>query len=230
MLPDVDDVRVCRADSAPGVRARKMLRTAAKVFRKQRPPEDSDESDTLVPDIDELGVSRASKKHKTSRTFQSGWLPDGPTSLPGVLASIDAAVARVLEYTDEHDLYFQKSYNPINIFFVYMYIQNHIVPGGKPPPCAAPLPASREPAEIHEWWGGSRFLASPRAVWPSPFENSSMVRCCLMNYGWGSSGVLSLRTAPWLAGLRPLGYVVCQRAGWLASWPGNYCHSFWVES
>ena len=81
-----------------------MLRTAAKVFRKQRPPEDSDESDTLVPDIDELGVSRASKKHKTSRTFQSGWLPDGPTSLPGVSATINAAVNRILEYTDEHDL------------------------------------------------------------------------------------------------------------------------------
>ena len=104
LLPGVDDVRVCRADSAPGVRPRMMLRTAAAAIRKRRSPEDSDESDALVPDIDELGATRASKKHKTSRTFQSGWLPDGPTSLPGVFATIDAAVNRVLEYTDEYDL------------------------------------------------------------------------------------------------------------------------------
>ena len=83
-----------------------MLRTAAKAIRKRRSPEDSDESDALVPDIDELGATRASKilKHKSSRTFQSGWLPDGPTSLPGAFATIDAAVNRVLEFTDEHDL------------------------------------------------------------------------------------------------------------------------------
>ena len=100
------------------------------------------------------------------------------------------------------------------IFFMYTCIRKHILPDGKPPPCAAPLPASREPAEIHEWCGGSRFLATSRAVWLSPVENSSIVRCCLMNYGWGGSGALSLRTAPWLAGLRPVGDVVYQRAGW----------------
>ena len=150
------------------------------------------------------------------RTFQSGWLPDGPTSLPGVFATIDAAVNRVLEHSDEHDLQLQRSFNHISMFIFFMYtcIRKHILPDGKPPPCAAPLPASREPAEIHEWCGGSRFLATSRAVWPLPVENSSIVRCCLMNYGWGGSGALSLRTASWLAGLRPVGDVVHQRAGW----------------